>query len=155
MNRIVIYLQRKRSIQMKKRLRFILLGTGICLFAHAQNKKLYHFECFGNNTTIMLPNDFLGPKYFPYEGGSIVDFYADKDTCVVSMLCGESGELKLNTNYKALPKQNGKQSTYYYNIEENKYARKLNTEQYQIMYDHANAGRKEELDKIFDLLEGK
>lgn len=133
----------------------ILFFIGLNLFAQTEAKKLYHFECFGNNTSILLPDDFLGPKYFPYDGGTITDFYADKDTCVVSMLCGETGELKLDDSYKTLPAQAGKHSIYYYSAEKNKYARKLNTEQYQIMYDHANASRKEDLDKIFDVLEEK
>lgn len=140
---------------MKKHLIPLLFIAGLSLNAQTPNKKLYHFECFGNNTTIPLPSNFLGPKYFPYEGGSIVDFYADKDTCVVSMLCGETGELKLDETYKALPNQAGKRSIYYYSEAKNKYARKLNTEQYMLMYDHANAIRKAELDAIFDLMEGK
>lgn len=131
----------------------LLLMASISL--SAQSLKNCYFECYGNNISIPLPNDFLGPKYFPYEGGTIVDFYADKDTCVVSMLCGESGELKLDETYKTLAPQTGKASIYYYSATKNKYARKLNLNEYQLMYDHANATRKAELDVIFDLMEGK
>lgn len=144
-----------KYISMKKQLTPILLIAGLSLLAQVPTQKLYHFECFGNNTSIPLPPDFLGPKYFPYEGGSIIDFYADKDTCVVSMLCGESGELKLDETYKTLAPQAGKASIYYYSATKNKYARKLNLNEYQLMYDHANATRKAELDVIFDLMEGK
>lgn len=125
------------------------------IFAQSQNVTQHHFECFGNNTSVPLPDDFLGPKYFPYEGGSIIDFYTDADTCVVSMLCGETGELKLDESYKAIPEKSSESNIYFYSEIKNKYARKVKTAEYIIMYDHANESRKEMLDKIFDYLQNK
>lgn len=128
---------------------------------HAQqennNLKIQYFECRGNNSSIRLPVDFKGPKYFNYEDGTIIDFYTP-DTCVVSMLCGESGELKLDSTYQVVDiKQisSGGKRISYYSKALNRYARKDYLEEYLIMYDRANSARKDELDKIFDKLETK
>lgn len=121
-----------------------------------ENVKIQYFECRGNNTTILLPADFKGPKYFPYEEGTIIDFYAPADTCVVSVLCGDNGELKLDAGYQITDTQqlaHGRKRISYYNKQKDKYARKGFLEEYVIMYDHANAARKDELDKIFDKME--
>ncbi len=131
------------------------LFFSILLFAQSPNVTPHHFECYGNNTSVPLPDDFLGPKYFPYEGGSIVDFYTDADTCVVSMLCGETGELKLDETYTLITEKSSENSMYFYSEVKNKYARKVRTAEYIIMYDHANDSRKEILDKIFDYLQNK
>lgn len=128
----------------------------LCLYAQS-NIKLQHFECYGNNTSIPLPEDFKGPKYFNYEDGTIIDFYTP-DTCVVSILCGENGELKLDSTYQVVNVKpigvHGKKISYYSKTL-NRYARKNYLEQYIIMYDRANEARKNELDKIFDELETK
>jgi hypothetical protein len=142
---------------MKKYL-FTISFTIFIVSLYAQsNIKLQHVECYNNNVSIPLPEDFKGPKYFNYEGGTIIDFYT-ADTCVVSILCGESGELKLDSTYKVVDTKqisaSGKRITYYSKAL-NRYACKDYLEEYLIMYDRANSARKYELDKIFDKLETK
>ncbi|MDR3704457.1 MAG: hypothetical protein P4L28_00940 [Paludibacteraceae bacterium] len=137
---------------------FILITIGN-IYAQQENNnlKIQYVECRGNNLSIALPADFKGPKYFNYEDGTIIDFYTP-DTCVVSMLCGESGELKLDSTYQLVNTQpigaSGKKITYYSKAL-NRYARKDYLEEYLIMYDRANVARKNELDKVFDKLETK
>lgn len=140
---------------MKKYLFTILFTIFMVSLSAQSNIKIQHVECYNNSISIPLPEDFKGPKYFNYEGGTIIDFYTP-DTCVVSLLCGESGELKLDSTYQAVDTKqvsaNGKRITYYSKAL-NRYARKDYLEEYLIMYDRANAARKDELDTIFDKLE--
>ena len=129
------------------------------VYLYAQsNIKLQHFDCYNNNVSIPLPEDFKGPKYFNYEEGSIIDFFSPTDTCVVSILCGGDAELKLDSTYQVVNTKKisvkGERITYYSKTL-NRYARKDYLEEYLIMYDRANAARKDELDKVFDKLETK
>lgn len=132
----------------------------ICLFIQitvfSQIKtSLHNFECNENIASIVLPSDFVGPKYFHYEQGSIINFFTP-DTCVVSFLCGYNAELSLDSTYHPIDSivlGKGKARITYFSKALNRYARKNYLKEYLIMYDRANLIRKQELDAIFDSLE--
>lgn len=136
----------------------ILFISTLNSFIYSQNNwNTQYFRCFGNNISIPLPPDFNTPKYFEYEEGSITN-YSTTDTCVVSILCGELGELELDSSYHVTKTQtivNGIKRIDYYSKSLNRYARKDYLSEYLIMYDRATIARKEELDRLFDFLEAK
>jgi hypothetical protein len=131
-----------------------------CLFIQTSlfsqiKTNLHTFECNENIASIVLPTDFIGPKYFHYEQGSIINFFTP-DTCVVSFLCGYNAELTLDSTYHPIDSivlGKGKARITYFSKALNRYARKNYLNEYLIMYDRANLIRKEELDIIFDSLE--
>jgi len=116
-----------------------------------------YYKCHQNNTSISLPVDFFGPKYFYYEEGSIIDF-CTSDTCVVSILCGGNAELSLDSSYHvtdSIALVQGKLRINYFSKTLNRFARRDYLHEYLIMYDRASILRKNELDSIFDELETK
>ena len=82
---------------------FILLfiiSLNFNLFSQEENNWRYvFFDCAGNYTDIPILSDFIGPKYFYFEGGNIVNFNAP-DTCVISVLCSDVGALELDSTYQ-------------------------------------------------------
>ena len=119
-----------------------------------QNEDYHKFYCFGKLDSILLPSDFHRPDYFNYEEGSIIGF-GTQDSCLVSILCGANAILNLDSSYvkidttrvdKCLKDIN------FYSIVKNRYARKVFLKKYLIMYENATQFRKDELDRIFNLL---
>ncbi len=138
---------------MKLRLITLLLSISILSFSQSEWKRHY-FSCSNNNTSITLPSDFHFPKYFEYATCTIASF-STPDTCVVSVLCGEAGELEMDSSYQVVDMMelsNGVKRAFYYSKMFNKHARKDYLLEYQIMYDGATEARKTLLDLVFDRL---
>lgn len=133
---------------------FLILLLIIPIYASSQTEwKTHYYRCFGNNKILTLPVDFTFPKYFEYESCSIASF-SSPDTCVVSVLCGDAGELKIDSSYHAINMMDlgdVKRIIYYSKILD-RYARIDYFAEYQIMYDGATETRKTVLDMIFDRL---
>jgi hypothetical protein len=119
--------------------------------------KLYPYICNGDSTNIVLPSDFLGPKYYYGEEGSIVQFYAI-DMSNVGILCAANTFLELSKFYTqsdTIMNEKGKYSITFYNAKMNLYARKLRTKKRFYMYSEASLDRRKQLDKVFGILEEK
>jgi len=120
-----------------------------------QNLINYRYNCWNENDSILLPPNFLGPKYFNYTEGAIISFIAI-DSCMVEILCGANADLALDDKYEKNDSimNNNIVKQYFYSIKgANLYARKIYSNRFIIVYQHASFLQKKELDMAFDLLE--
>ena len=134
----------------------ILLTFNLSL-SLGQNLKSYRFTCWNEKDSILLPPNFLGPKYFNYTEGAIISFIAF-DSCMVEILCGADADLALDDKYEKNDSimNNNIVKQYFYSIKgANQYARKIYSKRFIILYQHASFFQKKELDIAFDLLERK
>ena len=117
--------------------------------------KLYSYMCYNDSTNIILPSDFRGPRYYPGEEGSVVDFFA-LDMTYVSILCAGNTVLELSELYSqsdTIKSEKGRYTITFYNAKMNLYARKMRTKKRFYLYSEASLDRKKQLDKVFGLLE--
>lgn len=117
-------------------------------------KKLKYY-CISDTNSILLPKDFLGPKYFHYDEGAIVYFIAP-DLSGVEILCGACADLSCGDTYEitdTLKNESGWYSICYFDKLNNVYSRKLRAKNRTYMYRNVPTMRKNELDFVFDLIE--
>jgi hypothetical protein len=117
--------------------------------------KKFNYLCLGDSNTILLPVDFIGPKYFHYEEGAIAYFNAP-DLSGVEILCGGCAELSCNKTYTitdTIKKGIDCYSVFYFDKLNKVYSRKLRTQNRIYMYENISTKRKAELDYVFDLIE--
>lgn len=117
--------------------------------------KKFDYYCISDTNSILLPNDFSGPKYFYYEEGAIVNFIAP-DLSGVAILCGACADLSCGDTYAitdTLKNESGWYSICYFDKLNNVYSRKLRAKNRTYMYSNVPTMRKAELDFVFDLIE--
>ena len=117
--------------------------------------KKFNYLCLSDSNSILLPNDFIGPKYYHYEEGAIVYFIAPDLSCV-DILCGGCADLSCGETYSiidTLKNESGWNSIYYFDKLNNVYSRKLRAKNRTYMYRDVPINRKIELDYVFDLIE--
>ncbi len=114
---------------------------------------VFNYQCYGNNDSIMLPDNCVGPKYYNYEEGSII-YFTSPDTVTINILCGGNAILTFNKAYIAVDSilDNGKvRSISYYDKVTNKYARKDYISNSAITYEGVSEDQKYEYNMLFNM----
>ena len=112
------------------------------------------FYCYNKKLSIEIPNDFIGPKYYSYEEGSIISFTSRN--CIITVLCGGDARIETDSTYQktdSLFVQKKFESYKYYSSRKNLYARKDILKNMELLYENIPENRKVELDRILDNFE--
>lgn len=123
--------------------------------------KDFYFKCYGDKDSIMLPEQFRGPKYYYYEEGSIISFIAIEDSvrigATVKILCGGDAVLTFQDSYAVIDTvtENGKVvSLRYYNKDKKIYARMDYLIHSTIIYENVKEDKMQEYNMLFDMYAG-
>jgi hypothetical protein len=122
--------------------------------SRSEKFKLVSIKYFNGVDSINLPNDFIGPKYFYYEEGSIIDFYFP-DSSSVEVLCGADAIISPDSSFISIDSTiiNKRIITIrYFNKTKRLYARQDFLPNFDILYQNASLQRSLEFDKVFELL---
>ena len=117
----------------------------------------YRYACYNDTTSILLPTDYIGPKYYFYEEGSIISFYSN-DLSIVSILCGANARLSVDSSYlqtNRIQRESGDYFIHYYRESKDQFACQCKINGRIYLYEGANLIRKKQLDKVFEIIENK
>jgi hypothetical protein len=75
----------------------------------AEAFKVFNYRCYNGSDSILLPDCFVGPKYYNYEEGTIIGFMSP-GSVTISILCGGNAVLTFDKRYSAVDtiRENGR-----------------------------------------------